>query len=95
MICPQCGSANVDRDEVDVGVGTQTGPYKCYDCGWTQYEVFLDPLPIQLNDLNLAVRRSAISSLSRSCQFLQSVRPDLTIEEVEMVRELGRRLSNI
>lgn len=36
MTCPKCGSAHVDRDEVDIGVGTQCGPWGCYDCGWTE-----------------------------------------------------------
>lgn len=36
MTCPNCGSPNVDRDEVDIGVGVQCGPYSCFDCGWTE-----------------------------------------------------------
>jgi hypothetical protein len=36
MICPKCGSTHVDRDEVDIGVGTQCGPWACFDCGWSE-----------------------------------------------------------
>lgn len=36
MVCPQCGSLNVDRDEVDIGVGVHCGPWGCFDCGWTE-----------------------------------------------------------
>lgn len=35
MKCPECG-APCDRDEVDIGVGVQCGPWGCYDCGWTE-----------------------------------------------------------
>lgn len=34
MTCPSCGGTHVDRDEVDIGVGTQVGPWGCFDCGW-------------------------------------------------------------
>lgn len=34
--CPNCGSTNVDRDEVDVGVGTVMGPWSCHDCEWSE-----------------------------------------------------------
>ncbi len=34
--CPDCGSNALDRDEVDIGVGTQTGPWRCLDCGWEE-----------------------------------------------------------
>ena len=34
--CPACG-APVDRDEVDIGVGTIYGPRRCADqCGWAE-----------------------------------------------------------
>ena len=32
--CPNCGSVNVERDAVDIGVDTQYGPLGCFDCGW-------------------------------------------------------------
>lgn len=32
--CPRCGS-EVERDEVDVGVGYIYGPYGCM-CGWSE-----------------------------------------------------------
>lgn len=31
--CPEC-DAPLDWDEVDIGVGTQRGNYRCPDCGW-------------------------------------------------------------
>jgi len=34
MTCPKCKSDNLWRDEVDIGVGTQYGPWRCDDCGW-------------------------------------------------------------
>ncbi len=34
--CPNCGSDHVDRDAVDIGVGTQYGPLGCLDCGWSE-----------------------------------------------------------
>jgi hypothetical protein len=33
MTCPDCG-AECDRDEVDIGVGTQYGPWRCRECPW-------------------------------------------------------------
>jgi hypothetical protein len=33
VICPYCGSKNVQCDEVDIGVGMQQcGPYGCDEC---------------------------------------------------------------
>jgi len=32
--CPICGS-DLNYDEVDIGVGIQTGNYRCDCCGWT------------------------------------------------------------
>lgn len=33
MKCPWCGSANVDAEFVDIGVGLQqVTPYRCWDC---------------------------------------------------------------
>lgn len=34
--CPNCGSDHIDRDAIDIGVGTQYGPWGCFDCGWTE-----------------------------------------------------------
>ena len=34
--CPNCGSADVAQDKVDVFVGTTYGPACCRDCGWDQ-----------------------------------------------------------
>jgi transcription elongation factor Elf1 len=36
--CPECGSTNCSRDEVDVGVGIMYGPWGCSSCGWSEYE---------------------------------------------------------
>ncbi len=33
MTCPQCNE-QCDRDEVDIGVGTMCGPWRCNYCGW-------------------------------------------------------------
>lgn len=35
--CPRCGS-ELDRLEVDIGVGTLLGPLHCPDCGWNPEE---------------------------------------------------------
>jgi len=34
--CPRCGSHDGQRDEVDIGVGIQYGPWGCAACGWTE-----------------------------------------------------------
>jgi ribosomal protein S27AE len=31
--CPKCG-AELEYDEVDIGVGVQRGNYGCPECGW-------------------------------------------------------------
>ena len=31
--CPDCG-CELNYDEVDIGVGIQTGNYRCDRCGW-------------------------------------------------------------
>lgn len=33
--CPECGE-ELDRIEVDIGVGIQYGPAQCYHCGWSE-----------------------------------------------------------
>jgi len=33
MCCPICNKP-LNYDEVDIGVGTQTGNYRCDCCGW-------------------------------------------------------------
>lgn len=35
MNCPQC-QGECYRDEVDIGVGIQVGPWRCSECGWYQ-----------------------------------------------------------
>ena len=35
--CPKCGSKDVDRDEVDVGVGMVFGPWGCAACHWSEW----------------------------------------------------------
>ena len=46
--CPECGSFDVGRDDVDIGVGVLYGPLGCFDCGWTDDENdrpdWVDPL---------------------------------------------------
>jgi hypothetical protein len=36
MHCPKCGSDEVYRDSVDIGVGIQYGPWGCPSCGWSE-----------------------------------------------------------
>ena len=43
MNCPKCGS-ECWRDEVDIGVGTQYGPWNCEGCGWSQEDELADDL---------------------------------------------------
>lgn len=38
--CPKCGSTDIHRDEVDIGVGIQYGPYGCATCGWSEWEEY-------------------------------------------------------
>ncbi len=33
MNCPECGN-KCDREEVDIGVGVQIGPWYCINCNW-------------------------------------------------------------
>lgn len=33
--CPVCG-APCTRDEVDIGVGVQVGPWHCTECDWDE-----------------------------------------------------------
>jgi len=39
--CPKCGS-DLSYDEVDIGVGTQQGNFRCDFCSWTP-EDEIDP----------------------------------------------------
>jgi len=39
--CPLCKYPCV-RDEVDIGVGTQYGPWDCIGCGWSQDDELAD-----------------------------------------------------
>lgn len=43
--CPTCDS-ELNYDEVDIGVGVQTGNYRCDNCGWTpeQEDAYLGSL---------------------------------------------------
>jgi Zn-finger nucleic acid-binding protein len=34
MFCPNCNCSDCWRDEVDIGVGVQYGPWHCPECGW-------------------------------------------------------------
>ena len=40
MKCPKCNSEGCWREEVDIGVGIQYGPYGCPDCGWSEWEEY-------------------------------------------------------
>ncbi len=45
-LCPDCG-VQCDRMEVDIGVGTQCGPWSCFNCGWEEPQPsFAEMLPI-------------------------------------------------
>ena len=47
MKCPKC-DCECQRDEVDIGVGVQFGPYGCPQCGWSQdpeYDLSEDQSP--------------------------------------------------
>ena len=35
-LCPECSGDALVRDEVDIGVGIQYGPYHCQSCGWDE-----------------------------------------------------------
>lgn len=35
MLCPKC-NGECYRDEVDIGVGIQCGPWGCTVCGWSE-----------------------------------------------------------
>lgn len=43
MKCPKC-SGQCIRDEVDIGVGIQYGPWRCDDCGWGEPIAYPDLL---------------------------------------------------
>lgn len=35
--CPNCGSeGTLDRESVDIGVGTMYGPWGCHACRWSE-----------------------------------------------------------
>ena len=42
-ICPECGG-ELWREEVDIGVGLECGPYHCNFCGWIEYDINVDGL---------------------------------------------------
>jgi DnaJ-class molecular chaperone len=39
--CPACEGNGITREEVDIGVGTLKGPWRCDDCGWKEPEIDL------------------------------------------------------
>jgi hypothetical protein len=46
MNCPKCGSKDLYRDSVDVGIGIMYGPYGCDECGWSsdpKYDLSEEP----------------------------------------------------
>lgn len=34
--CPKCGSGNIFREEVDIGVGVLYGPIHCHACDYDE-----------------------------------------------------------
>lgn len=50
--CPVCGSTDTWRDEVDIGVGIQYGPWRCEACGSHNFDelsgIFKDDAPNNL-----------------------------------------------
>ena len=42
MKCPDCGNEHLDRESVDIGVGTLEGPYSCPVCGWCEVPLGVD-----------------------------------------------------
>lgn len=36
MDCPKCGTEDLHRESVDIGVGVMHGPYGCHVCGWSE-----------------------------------------------------------
>ena len=54
MNCPRCGG-ECERDEADIGVGTQYGPWRCPDCGWGSTVDDADPALRIANDDDVGV----------------------------------------
>lgn len=46
--CPKCKSTDCFRDEVDIGVGIQYGPWHCNSCGW--FELGAEDILFPLNE---------------------------------------------
>ena len=42
--CPECGGECV-RNEVDIGVGIQRGPWRCIECGYTERDYLRAEFP--------------------------------------------------
>lgn len=42
--CPNCHSFEIERERVDVGIGTLNGPRRCEACGWHEPTRGYDPL---------------------------------------------------
>lgn len=56
MTCPSCGSTDTWRDEVDIGVGIQEGPWRCSECGWAEEDQYDFPgEPVDDDDEELEV----------------------------------------
>jgi hypothetical protein len=50
MKCPQCND-DCWRDEVDIGVGTQYGPWRCSSCGWYEGHEVDSLIDAEMDDL--------------------------------------------
>lgn len=42
-LCPECG-AELEYDEVDIGVGVQRGNFYCPECGWEPPRLSIETL---------------------------------------------------
>jgi len=50
MKCPKC-EEELDCDEVDIGVGTMRGNYRCPACGWGESDIELPKIKEPLTQL--------------------------------------------
>jgi hypothetical protein len=68
MNCPNCNCSDCYRDEVDIGVGVQYGPWHCPECAWYEghaQEAAVDAMQEQAmtNVTMVPVRSSNIAEL--------------------------------
>ena len=61
-VCPECGAGCV-REEVDVGIGIQYGPWHCTECPWSQegdYLKMTEDAVIDIDPMEAAIRAKAL-----------------------------------